>query len=291
MFRIVKSETVPLTRELAAEFAALPKSPSERVLDPKRIKKLRDKVIAGRVLPFNWATVQVGDDIFRMNGQHSSTMLCELNGAFPKEQFVHRDYFEADSLDSAGVLFGQFDARLSVRTRTDFCGFQQGRYPELLELPRPGVKEAAEGYRFFMKTVEGLPVPGNEDEFTVLADNHLRDFARWVVTDIFPNLPVTRPGVVACIYATTQVSEDAKLFWHRVAEPIEEGHAQILHDWLEEVGQGDVRRKGDKPLWPKNLWQGCSSTWNNFRLDAKPQKVKFELPKGGRLVAVVGDEE
>jgi hypothetical protein len=45
-FRLVNSETVPLTKELVAEMRALKPSPTERELSPKRVQFLRGGAIA-----------------------------------------------------------------------------------------------------------------------------------------------------------------------------------------------------------------------------------------------------
>ena len=84
MFRLVKSETKPLTREIAEEFRAMMPFPTERGFDQARTKMLREKAEAGQLISFNWATAKFEDKVFRMNGQHSSAVLCELNGQFPE---------------------------------------------------------------------------------------------------------------------------------------------------------------------------------------------------------------
>ena len=46
-FKLLKSEVKPLTRELAVMFRDLEPSPTERELNPSRIKHLREKADAG----------------------------------------------------------------------------------------------------------------------------------------------------------------------------------------------------------------------------------------------------
>ena len=70
-----------------------------------RIKHLREKAEAGQLVTFNWSTAKLGERILRMNGQHSSKMLCDLNGAFPKGLKVHLDTYEVDSSEDLAILF------------------------------------------------------------------------------------------------------------------------------------------------------------------------------------------
>ena len=61
MFKLVNSETKPLTPELAERFKAMLPSPTERAFDPARAKMLREKAAAGQLITFNWATAKFGD--------------------------------------------------------------------------------------------------------------------------------------------------------------------------------------------------------------------------------------
>jgi hypothetical protein len=82
-YRLVKSEVRDLTPELAEEFRNLEASPTERELNAARIRHLKTKAEAGQLVTFHWSVAKLGDKRLRMNGQHSSNMLCDLNGHFP----------------------------------------------------------------------------------------------------------------------------------------------------------------------------------------------------------------
>jgi hypothetical protein len=94
-------------------------SPTERVFDPSRAKMIREKAEAGQLIAFNWAVAKIGDKEYRVNGQHSSAVLSELNGEFPQGLKVHMDTYEVDSNDGLALLFRQFDSRKSGHTPTD----------------------------------------------------------------------------------------------------------------------------------------------------------------------------
>jgi hypothetical protein len=92
---------------------------------------------------WNWA--HFGDKVFRMNGQHSSAVLCELNGQFPEGLQVHMDTYQVDDKEGLALLFRQFDNRKSGRTPIDVA--YQGLYPDLADAARPAAKLAVEGTR------------------------------------------------------------------------------------------------------------------------------------------------
>src|SRR5215469_842274 len=150
MFRLVKSETVPLTRELARQFRDLEPSPTERELSPSRLKMLKEKAVAKQLVTFHWSRARRGAHIWRMNGQHSSNMLCDLNGEFPDGLFVHLDDYEVDEMSGLALLFRQFDDRKSGRTVGDVAGAYQGLVPELAGVPRDIAKLGIEGIAWFM---------------------------------------------------------------------------------------------------------------------------------------------
>jgi hypothetical protein len=72
-----------------------------------------------QLIAFNWAVAKIGDKEYRVNGQHSSAVLSELNGEFPQGLKVHMDTYEVDSNDGLALLFRQFDSRKSGHTPTD----------------------------------------------------------------------------------------------------------------------------------------------------------------------------
>ena len=143
-YRLVKSEVRDLTPELAEEFRNLEPSPTERELSPARIRHLRIKAEAGQLVTFHWSVARLGDRRLRMNGQHSSNMLCGLNGHFPKGLKVHIDEYEVPDKPSLALLFRQFDDRKSNRSPSDVAGAYQGLYEELHDVPRGPAKMAVE---------------------------------------------------------------------------------------------------------------------------------------------------
>jgi hypothetical protein len=169
MFRLINSETVPLTPDLAQQFRTLTPSPTERPFDESRAKMLRTAAENGKLVAFNWAQATFSGKTIRMNGQHSSSVLCELSGAFPQGLKVHLDTYQVDDKEGLADLFRQFDSRKSGRAPGDVAGAYQGLHDELRDVPRASAKLAVEGAAWFDRHVEGLPVGTDDDVWRFLA--------------------------------------------------------------------------------------------------------------------------
>jgi hypothetical protein len=282
-YRLVKSEVRDLTPELAMEFRDLEPSPTERELNPARIKHLKTKAEAGQLVTFHWSVARLGDKRLRMNGQHSSNMLCGLNGHFPKGLEVHLDEYEVPNKPSLALLFRQFDDRKSNQSPSDVAGAYQGLYEELLNVPKGPAKMAVEGACWYDRHVEGLPAPTGDDQYVRFAEPGLHGFIHFV-GDLFsvktPEL--RRQTIVAAMRATWVKNEhEARKFWAEVArggeEFAENAPTTVLDGWL----KGMVEKRGAKnELNPANLYQGCIYAWNAHREGKSIQTIKHDAKKG-----------
>jgi len=126
-FHIYDATTVPLTRELAHEFAEMEASKTERELSPKRYTLLHNKAELHQLVTFKWDVAIFEGKKVRVNGQTSSRMLLDLpDELFPEGNYVHLTTYTADSVEGLTELFQQFDAPFSVRNPADIAGIIQG---------------------------------------------------------------------------------------------------------------------------------------------------------------------
>jgi hypothetical protein len=218
-FTLEKSEVLPLTPEFAEQFRDMEPSPTERPLNPSRVEHLREKALAGLLVPFTWSVAKFGDKMVRMNGQHSSTMLCALNGAFPKDGKVHLDTYRVESPEGLALLFRQFDDRKSGRTPSDVAAAYQGIHSELKEVPRPTAKLAAEGINWYHRYVEGVPSLSGDDIYNLFGDANLHPFVHWLGELFTIKTPeLKRQPIVAAMFGTFVKNEtEARKFWADVA--------------------------------------------------------------------------
>jgi hypothetical protein len=288
MFELVKSEVRALTPELAKEFHELEPSPTERELNPQRLKHLREKAAAGHLVTFQWSAATHGSRRMRMNGQHSSTMLCGLDGNFPTGLKVHLDEYKVDSLDDLAVLFRQFDDRKSGRSPGDVSGAYQGLYPDLKEVVRGSAKLAIDGVAWYRRTVTKEPTPKGDDIYSLFAEQPLHTFITWV-GEIFsiktPEMKLT--PVVGAMYACYSANEkEAQRFWHQVAaggaEFDDNAPTTVLDGWLKAIKEGD---NGKRKLTSSEIYQGCVYAWNAFREEKAIKDVKHDTKKNWYTVS------
>lgn len=283
MFRLINADVRPLTRELAEEFKNLEASPTERELNPGRIKMLREKAEAGNLVTFHWSTAKLGSKKLRMNGQHSSNMLCSLNGQFPEGLKVHLDEYEVDSKEALAVLFRQFDDRKSGRTSQDVSGAYQGLFEPLHDVPRKAAKLGAEGINWYRIHVAGTGGKSGDDAYTLFSETGLHAFLRWLGELFSIKTPeLTRATIVSAMYATFIANEtEARAFWHDVArggvEFDDNAPATVLDGWLKSLKEDP---KGKDGLKPGNYYQGCIFAWNAHRDNKTISTIKYDTKKG-----------
>jgi len=285
MFHLVNSEVVDLTPEFAKKFRDLPGSPTEREFKEKRVLYLREKALSGQLVNFNWVTAQLEDKEFRMNGQHSSSMLCNLNDEnFPTGLKVHFDKYKVDNLEGLALLFRQFDDRHSSRSLFDISGAYQGLYEDLKEVPREVAKIGIESVVWWNRNVEGLPAPSGDDVYAMLGDDRHHKFLKWlgsILSIKTPELKMTT--VVAATFATyTTNPHEAGVFWEHVARggvEFNETHpTTVLDNWLRDAKEGEKKKL--MGLKPGQFYQGCIYCWNAYREEKPIKETRYDIRKG-----------
>lgn len=287
-FRLVHSETRKLTADLAKEFRDLEPSPTERELDAKRVERLREKARDGQLVTFQWSSARLGSRKLRMNGQHSSTMLCELNGGFPEGLTVHLDEYEVDDDLALASLFRQFDDRKSGRSAGDVSGAYQMLFEPLREVPRPSAKIAVEAINWYRRFIEGVPAKSGDDQYEMFNETGIYAFVRWIGEVLSIKTPeLKKVPIVAAMYATFNSGEqDARAFWNDVArggvEYDDTAPATVLDTWLKSLKENGTKDR----LKPGQYYQGAVFAWNAFR-ENKPitKAIKCDVSKGYHDVA------
>jgi transposase-like protein len=269
---------------VAQAFRNMEASPTERPLNPSRVAHLTKKGEDGKLVTFHWAVAKYEGRTIRMNGQHSSTALCGLDGKFPSDLKVHLDTYEVATKEDLADLFMQFDDRKSGRSTGDVAGAFQGLYPAIADVDRAAAKPAIDGVLWWKRTVNGEPVPGGDANYQILRDENLHGFVRWIA-DVFsiktPELK--RAQVVSGMYASFTANEsEARTFWAQVArggiEYEDNAPATMLDNWLKNAAERE-RREALK-LKPANFYQGCVYAWNAYREGKNLKDIRFDTRKG-----------
>jgi len=281
-FVLLKSEAKPLTRAIAEQFRDMEASPTERELSPARLRHLQEKAEAGHLVTFHWATAKLGAKMLRVNGQHSSAMLCNLAEPFPEGLQLHFDEYEVDSPEGLAVLFRQFDDRKSGRSAADVSGAYQMLFPELHEVARGVAKLGVEGVAWYRRNVEGTPVPSGDDQYSILQELGLHPFLRWLNEVFSIKTPeMKRAQVVSAMYTTFNANaREAHRFWEQVArgglDYEENAPATVLDAWLKAASED---KKTREELKPAQFYQGCIYAWNAFREGKTIKDVRADTRK------------
>jgi hypothetical protein len=265
-FKSVRSETVVVTHDLAAEFSKMPASPTERDFKSKRVDYLKDQVLGGTAITFIWAKAKIADtgETVRMNGLHSSTMLASLNGHLPTDLKAHIDTYEVPTKAALGTLFRQFDSRLSARNVDDIAGSYQGLQPELANVPKAAARKAIEGAIWYEKNKIGNDTPTGDDRFEWFRQPKHHMFIQMVGRILSEKTPEFTIPVIGAMYGAYERSpEGTEEFYDAVAKQgggNEENHpATVLDQWLV-----TARQEVEKPK-EQEIYHACAFAWNAFR--------------------------
>jgi hypothetical protein len=262
-FWLIGHSTERLTRELAERFRTMPSSPTERLLNEGRLDDLTHKAAAGLLVTFHWGTAKLGEQLYRVNGLTSSTMLCGLNGSFPEDLVAHIDEYEVDSAEGLALLFRQFDPRTSARKPIDVYMAYQGIVEELRCIRPPVGRLGIEGIAWYFNSVEHTPTPRGDDMFSMVMDSRHHDFLLWLNTLLdLKCKEVQEKPIVAAMYATfEQREEQAREFWRYVVRggvDFEESHpTTVLDRWLKDAKEKVLKKK---PA-PGEYYTGCIYAW------------------------------
>ena len=282
-FRLINSEVKTLTKEFAEYFRGLEPSPTERELNPSRLAHLRAKADAGQLITFGWSTAKVGGKTVRMNGQHSSNMLCELNGSFPTGLKVHLDEYQVDTPDGLAILFRQFDDRKSGRSPADVSGAYQGLHEALRNVPHAFAKIGVEGVAWYRREIDKTSNITADDRYVLFGEQALHGFLCWLGELFSIKTPeLKRMTVVAAMYGTfTKNEKEAQKFWGQVArggvEYEDDAPATVLDAWLKAMAED---KRTSERLVPANYYQGCIYAWNDYREGRAISAIKCKTDKG-----------
>jgi hypothetical protein len=284
-FRLKTIEIQNLTKDLVKEYRDMPSSPVEREINKNHVRHLYEKAVAGKLVTFHWVSAEVAgkpDTILRINGQHSSAMLAELDGRMPEGLKVIREHYTCDSDDAVALLFQQWDDRKSSRSSADVAGVYQGLQIDLKDVPKAYGKLAVEGYVWHQRYVEKVPVATGDDIYVMFKDKGLHPYIKWVGSlHNSKTRELQLKPVTAAMFGMFQTNEhEARRFWEEVArggDPDQEDLPTTALDiWLRGIYEGTLEFDG---FGAGNYYQGCVYCWNLERDGKKVSTIKYDVKK------------
>lgn len=239
-FQKTKVEGIPLTLELAREFAMLRPLPGEREERPSRREYLLNAIKEGTFGGPSWARgIDRADKmVYRLDGQHSSKLLINLDDVpFPSGLLVTVDTWEFDSISEDGAaLFNLFNHPKSARTNEDAIGIYRAQAAiELSNIDRGFLVKVGNGIAEYER---GLPSESNPDVlpprerglYFIQGKHRYGPFACWMAAfEETKNASfMSRPAIVAEMLSDwLHDAGRAGEFWNYV---LRENHPEVDHD-------------------------------------------------------------
>jgi hypothetical protein len=283
-FKLTKSETLDVTKDLVLEFSEMPPTPAERPYSEKRHDYLKDAVVNGAAVSFHWARALCLEDnkVYRINGQHSSIMLAGLDGTMPENLKAHVDDYEVPDKASLGFLFRQIDPRASARSISDISAVYQGLQDDLAGVSKKSGRAAIEGIAWFLGRIVGDYIPSGDDKFTLFQQPKHHPFIHMIGRIFSEKTPEFTKAVLGAMYGTWECApEQAETFWSDVAHEgggNEGTHpATVLDAWLLAAHEAKAENKPKE----REIYRACALAWNAYRNHRNLERIGRYDPKKG----------
>lgn len=280
MYHETRSYVVPLTRDLAHEWATTLAWPGDRVLNNSRLGFLRREFDEGRFYSPEWAKAWLKGKAYRVNGKHSAIMLSGLNGAFPNNLQAHITEFECQDEGDVVDLFSTFDPAQSARRGPDYARALMSTKEGLLE---SGVRPNA-AYNL----ASGICVWANDGKRMKMGQRERATYINEDPTFIAEAGPyASRPrcpvGICAAMYATWRANRSTwAAFWDAVfseSDPDPQSPSRKLARYVREnprsASEAATREVCGKAIHAWNAYMGNGHTLLSYRAN-KP----LPIPRG-----------
>lgn len=279
-----KPQARPITAELARKFASMEPAPGDRLLSHKRRKSIETWLSSGTFKTAQWAVAYCDGKAYRVNGQHSSTVLASMNGTMPKGLVAVVEEYDCDTLDDVARLYATFDSRSSMRTTGDINRSFHAVTPALAEVPSRVANCCITGISFALWENTYTTHPA-EERAALMESNS--DFIVWVylVLSGADSKHMLRGPVVAAMYRTYNSNRDlAEKFWTLVRDA--SGLKPTLPDRVLNkyllVTRGCGARSGGvtgiECVTQREMYVKCLHAWNAWR-SGGATNLKFHAGK------------
>jgi hypothetical protein len=266
-----------MTTDAAWKFYRMKAVPNERHLNQNRIRRLRKKITEHGALPFRWGRAEVEEtgEVFRVNGQHTSTMLVKDSAMITDKMVVTIEDYLCETMKDLADLYSQIDSSESSRSAgdvnlshaavTDGLGNCNRR---VINLCVTALSHEKWGDQYTRQPKEDrAALLDTAPEFVLFVDKLKKDITHedWRV--------VGRGPVVMAILATWRKSRRAASeFWRLVARcdgPDAKSADRTLGKYLQRTGITTGRPKAARGIGrvegPVVMYSRCVTAWNAWR--------------------------
>jgi hypothetical protein len=283
-------KTRKVTLTLATEFANMTRLPHDRPLKPHLCSVINAAFERGTFRTCEWASCYCHEtkQTYRVNGKHTSTLLSQKNGTFPKDLYVTIGEYEADTLQDAVDLYSTFDKPCSGKTAGDNYLAYASVLPELRDVDSRIISAAAIGICFAIWEESSKHRSSEERGKLVLANP---EFVLWLQSILGKrskeNSHMFRMPVAAAMFKTWSKAKAASTdFWTLVRDesgptpdcPDRKLSKFLTTSRLHPKNFTDVKAAGNRETYVRclhawNAWRKGERTSLNYFKDAKTPAV------------------
>lgn len=267
-------KTCKCTRPLVQEFYQMQAWDGDRDLKPHLASAISTALSLGQFRVASFACVYCKETKcwYRINGKHTSHVLAEMNGTFPKDLIALVERYEADTKQDVAKLYATYDNPSHNRSNIDIYQAFAAADPRLLEVSRRILSVCASGIAFSIWE-DSLYQHKREDRAMLLLQN--ADFVLYCNTALAGATSnvghVKRSPVVAAMHKTYAKSRKASVeFWELVRDGSGPDHTsadRMLNKYLlkTSVGRGRGADKTKSQDDHRAMMVRCIHAWNAWR--------------------------
>lgn len=247
MWNELEPKLIQLTPSLAEKHQAMEHLEGDRdvtsTTGKNRIKWLDTKLQNKQFFTPTWAVALLNDKWYRVDGGHSSAMLCNANGHFPSDKQVLLRRFECASLEDLTDLYNQFDNSKSRRTLADKAKASASIHGNIKDIRATWITKAIAGIVFYLS--DGSIQKLDEDERIAYIHSDA-DFIEWAHVYV-KTKHMGSPGAIAAMYRGHSADPNLTTeFWDMVKDeshPNPDHPTRLLSRYLQECHfKGNNRR-------------------------------------------------
>ena len=224
--------------------------------------------------------------MLRVNGQHSSIMLAELNGGFPEGLLVHIDEYVVDGQNGLALLFRQFDDRKSGRSTADISGAYQNLVTALQGVAKPVGKLGVEGIAWYSRNIETVTTPLGDEQYTLFHESLTQQYPPLVERHVQhqdAGVPAGAGGRGDVRDVPQKCRRDPDVLGRSRTRGARNTkttpESTILDGWLKSIKEEKLEFK------PGEYFRGCVYAWNASREDKKIKEIRYDLKRVTQTIA------
>lgn len=256
---LVKREVVQLTPAHAEEALKANSTPGERPLKKSRLQTARNRIMEGMFCRADFAYVDCKQDgkRYRINGHHTSTVLCECADnpdlEFPEAVPLCIEIWQCDRVSELGDAFELFDNPVSNRTSGErLIVHIRERQADLDGVDDKVIAGALKGVNMSRKMarVEEEPSVNQWELGSLLSDPRVVDFCHFVQSFKDASWPGWREaGIAAAMYRSFLDDADtARSTWEECFDELNDNENSSSRKFVNRM-RTEKGRKHRTPTW------------------------------------------